>query len=42
MDHSTFTYLVLPGAGFVDFFQREDTAQTVADRTACFAAAAAN
>ena len=42
MDHSTFSYLVLPGLGFMDFFQREDTAQAVADRTACFVAAAAN
>ena len=36
MDHSTFTYLMLPGAGFVDFFNRDDTAQQMADRTACF------
>ena len=42
MAHSTFSYLVLPGIGFMDFFVREDTAQTVADRTACFAAAASN
>ena len=42
MDHSTFSYLVLPGLGFMDFFQRDDTAQAVADRTACFVAAAAN
>lgn len=36
MDHSTFTYLVLPGTGFVDFFRRDDTAQQMAERTACF------
>ena len=36
MDHSTFTYLVLPGTGFVDFFRRDDTAEQMADRTACF------
>lgn len=42
MDHSTLSYLVLPGLGFMDFFQREDPAQAVADRTACFVAAAAN
>lgn len=36
MDHSTFTYLVLPGKGFVDFFQRDDTAEQMADRAACF------
>lgn len=39
VDHSTFTYLVLPGHGFVDFFRRDDTAQQMADRTACFLAA---
>jgi protein SCO1/2 len=36
VDHSTFTYLMLPGAGFVDFFRREDTADQMADRVACF------
>jgi protein SCO1 len=36
MDHSTFTYLMLPGVGFADFFNRDDTAQQIADRTACF------
>lgn len=36
MDHSTFTYLVLPGQGFVDFFKREDTADQMAARVACF------
>ncbi|WP_435257070.1 SCO family protein [Thioclava sp. FR2] len=36
VDHSTFTYLVLPGTGFVDFFRREDTADQMAERTACF------
>jgi protein SCO1/2 len=36
VDHSTFTYLVLPGHGFVDFFRREDSAEAMADRTACF------
>ncbi len=35
IDHSTYTYLVLPKRGFVDFFKREDTAEQVADRTAC-------
>ena len=37
MDHSTFTYLVLPGIGFVDFFRRESTPVEIADRVACFA-----
>ena len=36
VDHSTFTYLVLPELGFVEFFRRDDTAETVAQRTACF------
>lgn len=36
MDHSTFTYLVLPDKGFVDFFQRDDTAEQMAERVGCF------
>lgn len=36
MDHSTFTYLVMPGQGFMDFFRRDDTAEQMAERTACF------
>jgi protein SCO1/2 len=40
VDHSTFSYIVLPGTGFVDFIRREDTPENVADRVACFAAAA--
>lgn len=36
MDHSTFTYLVLPKAGFVEFFKRDDSAEDMAKRTACF------
>jgi len=36
VDHSTFTYLMLPGTGFADFFRREDTAEQMADRVACF------
>lgn len=36
VDHSTFSYLVLPDHGFVDFFRRELTADQVADRVACF------
>jgi protein SCO1 len=39
MDHTTMTYLMLPGAGFVDFFRREVTAEDMANRTACFMAA---
>lgn len=36
MDHSTFTYLVLPEKGFVDFFRREITAEQMAESVACF------
>ncbi|NUB45323.1 SCO family protein [Fertoebacter nigrum] len=39
MDHSTFTYLVLPGTGFVDFFKREVTADQMAQRVGCFLSA---
>jgi protein SCO1/2 len=40
VDHSTFTYLVLPAYGFVDFFRQEVTAEQMADRVACFTKAA--
>lgn len=36
VDHSTFTYLTLPEHGFVEFFRREDSAEAIAERTACF------
>ncbi len=36
VDHSTFTYFVLPEVGFVDYFRRELTPQDMADRMACF------
>lgn len=36
MDHSTFTYLLLPGRGFMDFFRRDVTAEDMADRVGCF------
>lgn len=36
VDHTTMTYLMLPKTGFADFFQRDATAQQIADRTACF------
>ena len=39
MDHSTFTYLVLPETGFAEFFRRDDTAEQIAERTACFLSA---
>lgn len=36
MGHSTFTYLMLPGAGFVDFLRREITSGQMAESVACF------
>ncbi len=36
VDHSTFTYLVLPEEGFVEFFRREVTPEAMADTVACF------
>ncbi|MEZ5911158.1 MAG: SCO family protein [Paracoccaceae bacterium] len=36
IDHSTFTYLMFPKTGFAEFFKRDDTADDVARRTACF------
>ncbi|MFN3280531.1 MAG: SCO family protein [Tabrizicola sp.] len=36
LDHSTFTYLMLPGVGFVDFFRREITSEQMAESVACF------
>ncbi len=36
VDHSTFSYLVLPGRGFTDFFRRDVTAEQMADRVRCF------
>lgn len=38
VDHSTFSYLVLPEVGFVEFFRRDETAEQMADKTACFIA----
>ena len=36
VDHSTFTYLVTPDDGFVEFFRREVSPEQMADTTACF------
>ncbi len=36
VDHSTFTYLVLPGHGFVEFFRRDAGPEDLADRVQCF------
>lgn len=41
VDHSTFTYLVLPEEGFVEFYRRETTPEDMADSVACYAEAAA-
>nr|WP_321249879.1 SCO family protein [uncultured Ruegeria sp.] len=36
VDHSTFTYLVTPEDGFLEFFKRDDTAEQIADKVGCF------
>ena len=36
VDHSSFTYLTLPGLGVADFFRRSTSPEEVAERTACF------
>ena len=36
VDHSTFSYLVLPEHGFVEFFRREISPEQMADSVACF------
>lgn len=36
IDHSTFTYLVLPESGFLEFFRRELTPEQLADGVQCF------
>ena len=36
VDHSTFTYLVTPEDGFLEFFKRDDTAEQMADKVGCF------
>lgn len=35
MDHSTFTYLMLPGQGLATYFGRSDTPEDMAAQTAC-------
>ena len=39
MDHSTFTYLMAPGVGFLDVYRSDESPEAVADSVACFAAA---
>ena len=36
VDHSTFSYLMLPEHGFVEFFRREVSAEDMAEKVACF------
>lgn len=36
VDHSTQTYLMFPEHGFVEFFNRGDTAEQMAERVQCF------
>lgn len=36
VDHSTFTYLVLPEHGFVEYFRRDLDAETMAEQVGCF------
>ncbi|PCJ09743.1 MAG: SCO family protein [Rhodobacteraceae bacterium] len=36
VDHSTFSYLVLPEQGFVEFFRRDVEPEEMADRIGCF------
>ncbi|MEH6829254.1 MAG: SCO family protein [Sulfitobacter sp.] len=36
VDHSTFSYLVTPERGFVEFFRRELTPEQMADKIGCF------
>lgn len=37
VDHTTMTYLVLPEYGFVEFFRRDMSADSIAESVACFA-----
>lgn len=37
VDHSTFTYLMAPEHGFLDFYKRAQTPQEVAQSVACYA-----
>jgi protein SCO1/2 len=40
MDHSTFSYLMMPEVGFVDFFDRDISAANMAEKLECFVDAA--
>ncbi len=36
IDHSTFSYLVFPDEGFIEFFRRDLTPEQLADQVGCF------
>ena len=36
VDHSTFSYLVLPETGFAEYFRRDETAEDLAKKMACY------
>ena len=36
VDHSTFSYLVFPDEGFIEFFRRDITPEQMADKVQCF------
>lgn len=36
VDHSTFTYLIFPDEGFIEFFKRDTTPEALADGVQCF------
>lgn len=36
MDHTTYTYFMLPDVGFTEFFDRDISAKAMADKVACF------
>jgi protein SCO1/2 len=35
VDHSTFTYFLIPEIGFVDFFKRDETVEKISDTIEC-------
>ena len=41
VDHTAYSYLVLPGHGTVDYFSRDTTPEEIASRSACFIRTAA-
>ncbi len=38
MDHSSFTYLMAPGVGFLEFYPSDATPEAIADSVSCYAA----